>query len=91
MEIANGFICMNCCDVDNARAGQVPHQATDQVEKKLDRQLGKSTPADFGLSVTLGGSLQANLTDSSAGASGASQAAQGASGPTPSSGVDLVV
>jgi hypothetical protein len=90
MEIVNGFICMNCCDVDKARAGQDPHQATDQVEKKLDRQLGKSTPTDFGPAVTLGGSLQANSTDSSTGTSGASQVAQDASGPTPSSGIDLL-
>jgi hypothetical protein len=30
MQIVNGYICMNCCDVDKARLGQDPHQQANQ-------------------------------------------------------------
>jgi len=64
IEIVNGFICMNCCDVDKARLGQDPHQSTDQLQKGLDQQLDKLAPRDFGPAVTFGGSLQASITNS---------------------------
>jgi hypothetical protein len=59
MQIVNGYVCMNCCDVDKARLGEDPHQSTDQLQKQLDRHIDKFTPADFGPPVTFGGSLQA--------------------------------
>ena len=64
IEIVNGFICMNCCDVDKARLGQDPHQSTDQIQKGLDRERDKLAPRDFGPAVTFGGSLQASATNS---------------------------
>jgi len=62
MQIVNGYLCMNCCDVDKARLGQDPHQSADQLQKQIDRQLGKSASGHFGAAVTFGGSLQ--TTDS---------------------------
>jgi hypothetical protein len=35
MQIVNGYICMNCCDVDKARLGQDPHQQANQIQKQL--------------------------------------------------------
>ncbi len=58
MQIVNGYICMNCCDVDKARLGQDPHQSTDQIEKQIDPQLHPLAPGSFGPAVTFGGSLQ---------------------------------
>src|SRR5579863_6346291 len=58
MEIVNGYICMNCCDVDKARLGQDPHQSADQIQKQIDRQLHRFAPENFGPAVTFGGSLQ---------------------------------
>jgi len=58
MQIVNGYICMNCCDVDKARLGQDPHQSTDQLKKQIERHLDKLAAGNFGPAVTLGGSLQ---------------------------------
>ena len=58
MQIVNGYICMNCCDVDKARLGQDPHQSADQIQKQIDRQLHPMAPQNFGPAVTFGGSLQ---------------------------------
>ena len=58
MQIVNGYICMNCCDVDKARLGQDPHQSADQLKKQIERHLGKLAAGNFGPAVTLGGSLQ---------------------------------
>jgi len=58
VQIVNGYLCMNCCDVDKARLGQDPHQSTDQIQKQIDRQLHPLAPHNFGPAVTLGGSLQ---------------------------------
>lgn len=66
MQIVNGYVCMNCCDVDKARLGQDPHQSTDQVQKQIDRELHPLAPGNFGPAVTFGGSLQsAGSTESS--------------------------
>jgi hypothetical protein len=58
MQIVNGYICMNCCDVDKARLGQDPHQTTNQIQKQIERHIDKLAPANFGPAVTFGGSLQ---------------------------------
>ena len=58
MQIVNGYICMNCCDVDKARLGQDPHQSADQLKKQIERHLDKLAAGNFGPAVTLGGSLQ---------------------------------
>ena len=58
MVIVNGYICMNCCDIDKARLGQDPQQSTDQLQKQLKRHIDRLDPANFGPAVTFGGSLQ---------------------------------
>jgi hypothetical protein len=58
MVIVNGYICMNCCDIDEARLGQDSQQTTDQVQKQLKRHIDRLDPANFGPAVAFGGSLQ---------------------------------
>ena len=41
MVIVNGYICMNCCDIDKARLGQDPQQSTDQLQKQLKRHIDR--------------------------------------------------
>ena len=101
MQIVNGYLCMNCCDVDKAREGKDPHQATDQIGKQIDQQLHPLAPRNFGPDAILGGSLtglaggsganSANGDGSNAFApqSGSGPPAQGASGSA--SGFDLFV
>jgi hypothetical protein len=85
MEIVNGYICMNCCDVDKARLGQDPHQSTDQLKKQIERHLDKLAAGNFGPSVTFGGSLQ--TTDSADnGASGNGNSAPSNSNGDPGGG-----
>jgi len=90
MQIVNGFLCMNCCDVDKARLGQDPHQSTNQIRKELqkliDHKLDPLAPDNFGPAVTFGGSLPSAADD----ATGAA-----ANGPTADqqparSGIDVV-
>lgn len=70
MQVVNGYICMNCCDVDKARLGQDPHQQTNQIQKQLKQLLDPPSSARLGgPAVTFGGSLQAPA-DGSAAASG---------------------
>ena len=70
LEIVNGYLCMNCCDVDKARLGQDPHQSTNQIQKNLERDAKRdlaNSPAagapvsGFGPSVIRSGAL-ANST-----------------------------
>jgi hypothetical protein len=90
MQIVNGYICMNCCDVDKARMNEDPHQSTNQIQKALDRHLDKLAPANFGPAITLGGSLvTANWSPTDP--TGSSQASQNANGPAELSGVNLLV
>jgi hypothetical protein len=91
IEIVNGYICMNCCDVDKARMNEDPHQSTNQIQKELDRHLDKLAPANFGPAVTLGGSLQATATGGAADLAGTSQASQNVNGPVALSDVNLLV
>jgi hypothetical protein len=96
IEIVNGYICMNCCDVDKARMGQDPHQSTNQIQKEISRQFVKLAPGNFGPAVTFGGSLQTTTTGAAAVSGSTSptsqnaQAPQNASGPVLSSSVDLI-
>jgi hypothetical protein len=94
MQIVNGFVCMNCCDIDKARLGQDPHQSTDQVQKQIDRYLGNRAPSGFGPAVTFGGTLQATTTGPSGDAptaAGAPQSSQTGNASAASATVDLVV
>jgi hypothetical protein len=94
MQIVNGFVCMNCCDIDKARLGQDPHQSTDQVQKQIDRRLDNLAPSGFGPAVTFGGTLQATTTGASGDASattGAPQSSQPGNAGAPAATVDLVV
>jgi hypothetical protein len=95
MVVVNGYICMNCCDIDKARLGQDPQQSTDQLQKQLKRHIDRLDPANFGPAVALGGSLQGPSSGSGAGGNGAStadapQIAQNSTTPTSSSTVDLI-
>ena len=58
MQIVNGYVCMNCCDVDKARLGQDPHQSADQLKKQIEQRLDNSSSGAFGPAVTFGGALQ---------------------------------
>jgi hypothetical protein len=90
IEIVNGYICMNCCDVDKARMNEDPHQSTNQIQKELDRHLDKLAPANFGPAVTLGGSL-ATANGSATDPASSPQVSQNANGPAALSGVNLLV
>jgi hypothetical protein len=95
MVIVNGYICMNCCDIDKARLGQDPPQSTDQLQKQIKRHIDRLDPANFGPAVALGRSLQGPTAGSGAGGdsastAGTSQIAQISTTPTSSSTVDLI-
>jgi hypothetical protein len=95
MVVVNGYICMNCCDIDKARLGEDPQQSTDQLQKQLKRHIDRLDPANFGPAVAFGGSLQGPSAGSGAGGNGAStpdtsQIAQNATTPTSPSTVDLI-
>ena len=91
MQIVNGYICMNCCDVDKARMNEDPHQSTNQIQKVLDRHLDKLSPANFGPAVTLGASLQTTTVGSAANPASTSQTAQFENGPVVLPAVNLLV
>jgi hypothetical protein len=93
MVVVNGYICMNCCDIDKARLGQDPQQSTDQLQKQLKRHIDRLDPANFGPAVTFGGSLQDPSTGNGgddASAADPSQIAQNSTTPTSSPTVDLI-
>jgi hypothetical protein len=93
MVIVNGYICMNCCDIDKARLGQDPQQTTDQVQKQLKRHIDRLDPANFGPAVTFGGSLQGLAAANGAGGNGTSASTHGpqdATAPISPSTVDLI-
>jgi hypothetical protein len=91
MQIVNGYLCMNCCDIDKARLGQDPHQSTNQIQKQIEQKLDKLTPPKFGPAVTFGGSLQATSADGAYDPSGGPQPSPDANGPVSTTSVDLVV
>ncbi len=90
MEIVNGYLCMNSCQAKEARAGQNPHQQTDQIQKQLKQPTDSPASAGFGPAPTVGGSLQAPTGNGPATAGGSPQATLAAQGPAASSGIDIV-
>ena len=72
MQIVNGYICMNCCDVDKARLGQDPHQQANQIQKQLKDLFDSPASAKAGPAVTFGVSLQAKGSSDSAASANAS-------------------
>jgi hypothetical protein len=90
MQIVNGYICMNCCDVDKARLGQDPHQQTNQIQKQLKQLLDKPASARHDPAVTFGGSLQQSANGNAATAVGSSQTNPTASGQGSSSAVNVL-
>jgi len=80
MVIVNGYLCMNCCDIDKARLGQDPHQATNQLQKELQRHLDQIA-GDFGPAVNLGGALAKSPGRTPAAVAASSAAATPASAP----------
>jgi predicted component of type VI protein secretion system len=90
MQIVNGYICMNCCDIDKARLGQDPHQQANQIQKPLKDLFDSPASAKAGPAVTFGGSLQAKGSSDSAASASPSGKPPAASGPATSSRVDLL-
>ena len=90
MQIVNGYICMNCCDVDKARLGQDPHQQANQIQKQLKELFNSPASASAEPAVTFGGSLRASGSGDSAALGGSPEKPQGASGPVASSRVDVL-
>jgi hypothetical protein len=67
LEIVNGYLCMNCCDIDKARLGIDPHQSTNQIQKQLNRQLEPLAPSNSATSnSTASNSTTSNSSPSSA-------------------------
>jgi hypothetical protein len=81
MQIVNGYICMNCCDVDKARLGQDPHQQANQIQKQLNQLFDGSAAASAEPAVTFGGSLRTSGSADSAASGVSAEKSQGASGP----------
>jgi hypothetical protein len=81
MQIVNGYVCMNCCDVDKARLGQDPHQQTNQIQKQLKELFDSPASAGNGPAVTFGGALQATEQGHSAASTGSPGSPSPASGP----------
>jgi hypothetical protein len=90
MQIVNGYICMNCCDVDKARLGQDPHQQANQVQKQLNQLFDSPASASAGPAVTFGGSLRGSGSGDSAASGGSAEKPQGTSGPGASLRVDVL-
>jgi len=57
VQIVNGYLCMNCCDVDKAREGKDPHQSSDQIQKQIDQREHPLAPRNFGADAIFGGLL----------------------------------
>lgn len=101
MQIVNGYLCMNCCDVDKAREGKDPHQSTDQIQQQIDQKLHPLAPRNFGPDAIFGGSLtpsdggnganhtNGNRSNASGLQTGSGPTSQGVGGAT--SGFDLIV
>jgi hypothetical protein len=87
VQVVNGYICMNCCDVDKARLGHDPHQQTNQIQKQLKDLFDKSASDRHGPAVTFGGSLQMSANGNAATGGGllpTSPAASGQGSPSAS-------
>jgi hypothetical protein len=90
MQIVNGYVCMNCCDVDKARLGQDPHQQTNQIQKQLEKLFDSPASAGGGPAVTFGGSLQATASGDGGASGGSPQTPQASAGPAASSRLDVL-
>jgi len=90
MQIVNGYVCMNCCDVDKARLGQDPHQQTNQIQKQLNKLFDSPASASRGPAVTFGGSPAATASGDSGASAGSAEKPQGSNGPAASSRVDVL-
>ena len=92
MQIVNGYICMNCCDVDKARLGQDPHQAADTLKKQVEQRLDRLPSGHFGPAVNFGGSLQpSDASDSTDGTgSFAATPSQGTGSPSAAAAVNVI-
>src|ERR1700686_4252023 len=90
MQIVNGYICMNCCDVDKARSGQDPHQQTDQIQKQRKQIIDPPASPRLGPAVTFGGSLQAPADRNAAIAASSSPTTSAVSGQGSSSSVNVL-
>jgi hypothetical protein len=90
MQIVNGYICMNCCDVDKARLGQDPHQQTNQIQKQLKKLFDSPASAGIGPAVTFGGSLQTATNSNAAAAVSSSPTNPAATGQGASFAVNVL-
>jgi hypothetical protein len=90
IEIVNGYICMNCCDVDKARMGQDPHQSANQIQKQLE-QIEKSGPTALDPAVKYGGSLGPGTNGGGQSATGTAQDSQSLNQRPIPAGVNLLV
>jgi hypothetical protein len=90
MEIVNGYLCMNSCDAKKARAGQNPHQQTNEIQKQLNQPLDNPASAGFGPAATFGGSLRAPTDSGPVTAGSSSQTVALTQGPAASSGIDII-
>jgi len=90
MQIVNGYICMNCCDVDKARLDQDPHQSADQLKKQIEQRLDNLASGNFGPAVTFGGTLEANSANGAGGVNGSPSTTEQTGGAQPP-GVNLLV
>lgn len=90
MQIVNGYVCMNCCDVDKARLGQDPHQQTNQIQKQLKKLFDSPASAGRGPAVIFGGSLAAAASGDSGASGRSAEKLLGSNGPAASSRVDVL-
>jgi hypothetical protein len=90
MQIVNGYVCMNCCDVDKARLGQDPHQSADQLKKQIEQRIDPSVSGKFGPAVTFGGALSNDGGSTGVGGADASSPATlSGNGALPSATLDI--
>jgi hypothetical protein len=90
MQIVNGYICMNCCDVDKARLGQDPHQSADTLKKQIEHRLDKLATGKFGPAVNFGGSLQPSGDGTGDTDDATVTASQSAAGANSAASVDVI-
>jgi len=78
MQIVNGYICMNCCDVDKARLGQDPHQQTNLIQKQRKQVIEGAASMRLEPAVTFSGALAGTANNGTAGAHGSTPASSAA-------------
>ena len=88
MEIVNGFVCMNCCDVTRRAWGRIRTSPPTRCKSRMTGISG------FGPAVTFGGTLQATTTGASGDATataGPPESSQTGSAGAASTAVNLLV